>query len=95
MSNPTDKLQLYTIRNAAKCGAYAFFMTLAMGTGHSWAYTDGGPSYDAWNSSPRYYRSDIGLAPRYCVPANGAQILGGFAGPSDMIDPVTGDVCSR
>ena len=24
-------------------------------------------------------------APAYCAPANGAQVLGGFAGPNDMI----------
>jgi hypothetical protein len=30
-----------------------------------------------------------------CVPANGAQIMGGFAGADDRIDSVTGEICSR
>ncbi len=32
---------------------------------------------------------------KYCVPVNGAQILGGFAGPDDRLDPATGDICNR
>lgn len=30
-----------------------------------------------------------------CVPANGAQIIGGFARPGDSLDSVTGEVCRR
>jgi hypothetical protein len=30
-----------------------------------------------------------------CVAANGAQIMGGFAGPGDKLDAVTGEICSR
>ncbi|MBB4200471.1 hypothetical protein GGD83_004300 [Rhodoblastus sphagnicola] len=30
-----------------------------------------------------------------CVAANGAQIMGGFAGPDDKLDTVTGEICSR
>jgi hypothetical protein len=28
-----------------------------------------------------------------CVPANGAQIMGGFAGSRDLIDARTGQIC--
>jgi hypothetical protein len=94
MSNPTNKLQLTTIRKAGKRGAYALLVTLAMGSAPSLAYTDGASSYDGI-STPRHYRSEMGRAPRYCAPANGAQILGGFAGPSDLVDSVTGDICNR
>ena len=30
-----------------------------------------------------------------CVAANGAQIMGGFAGPGDRLDAVTGQICPR
>jgi len=30
-----------------------------------------------------------------CVPPNGAQIMGGFAGPDDRIDSVTGQICPK
>lgn len=30
-----------------------------------------------------------------CIPANGAQIMGGFAGADDRIDSVTGEICPR
>lgn len=33
--------------------------------------------------------------PRSCAPANGAQILGGFAGPNDFVDINTGDICGK
>jgi hypothetical protein len=29
-----------------------------------------------------------------CVPANGAQVLGGYAAPGDLLDPVTGAMCN-
>jgi hypothetical protein len=32
---------------------------------------------------------------RRCVPANGAQIMGNFAGADDRIDSVTGEICPR
>ena len=31
----------------------------------------------------------------HCAPANGAQIMGGFAGADDRIDSVTGEICTR
>jgi hypothetical protein len=34
-------------------------------------------------------------ASRTCIPANGAQILGGFAGPDDLIDVNTGVICGK
>jgi len=30
-----------------------------------------------------------------CLPASGAQILGGFASPHDWLDPATGEICNR
>jgi hypothetical protein len=30
----------------------------------------------------------------YCIPANGAQVLGGYAAPGDLLDPVTGAICN-
>ena len=30
-----------------------------------------------------------------CLPANGAQIMGGFAGSDDRIDSVTGEICRK
>lgn len=30
-----------------------------------------------------------------CVPANGAQIMGGFAGADDRFDTVTGEICRK
>jgi hypothetical protein len=32
--------------------------------------------------------------PARCIPANGAQVLGGHAAPTDWLDPVTGDICT-
>lgn len=32
---------------------------------------------------------------RSCAPANGAQIIGGFAGPDDLIDANTGEICGK
>jgi hypothetical protein len=32
---------------------------------------------------------------RTCIPANGAQILGGFAGADDLLDIRTGEVCGK
>ena len=46
--------------------------------------------------SPREYRADF--SPHVldrCNPANGAQIMGGFAGPEDWLDSVTGELCRR
>jgi hypothetical protein len=46
---------------------------------------------------PRDFRADV-ATPRFeerCIPANGAQIIGGFAGPGDSLDGVTGEVCRR
>lgn len=34
-------------------------------------------------------------ASRTCLPANGAQILGGFAGADDYLDVNTGEVCGK
>lgn len=31
---------------------------------------------------------------RFCVPANGAQVLGGYAAPTDLLDPLTGAICN-
>jgi hypothetical protein len=46
--------------------------------------------------SPRDYRADSTTRGwDRCVRANGAQIMGGFAGPDDWLDPVTGEVCRR
>jgi hypothetical protein len=39
------------------------------------------------------FRAQSNVGANYCVPANGAQILGGFAGPNDRLDPTTGEVC--
>ncbi len=46
--------------------------------------------------NPREYRAEF--SPRgwdRCIPVNGAQILGNFAGPDDSFDRVTGELCSR
>lgn len=46
---------------------------------------------------PRDFTADV-ATPRFearCIPANGAQIMGGFAGPGDSLDSVTGEVCRR
>jgi hypothetical protein len=32
---------------------------------------------------------------RACRPANGAEILGSFAGADDFIDTMTGEICPR
>lgn len=32
---------------------------------------------------------------RTCVPVNGAQILGSFAGADDLIDVNTGEICGK
>ncbi|MCW2318065.1 hypothetical protein SAMN06265338_101128 [Rhodoblastus acidophilus] len=33
--------------------------------------------------------------PGACIPANGAQILGGFASPDDLLDVNTGAICGK
>ncbi|WP_294534544.1 hypothetical protein [uncultured Rhodoblastus sp.] len=46
--------------------------------------------------SPREFRAmSASQVPERCVPANGAQIMGGFAGPDDRLDSVTGEICVR
>jgi hypothetical protein len=45
---------------------------------------------------PPAFRADVAPnAARRCVPATGAQVLGGFAGPYDWLDPMTGEICNR
>ncbi len=47
---------------------------------------------------PRAMQAHFEMAhqlPRSCVPVNGAQILGGFVGPDDLIDINTGDICGK
>jgi len=46
--------------------------------------------------SPREYRADFPTRGwDRCIQANGAQIMGGFAGPDDGFDRVTGEPCRR
>ncbi|MDI9848899.1 hypothetical protein QM467_12605 [Rhodoblastus sp. 17X3] len=50
------------------------------------------------NVNPRAMQahSEITSQPsRTCVPANGAQILGSFAGADDLIDVNTGEICGK
>ncbi len=46
--------------------------------------------------NPREYRADFST-PGWdrCIRANGAQIMGNFAGPDDWLDSVTGELCRR
>jgi hypothetical protein len=44
--------------------------------------------------SPREYRADFSTRGwDRCIRANGAQILGNFAGPDDWLDLATGELC--
>lgn len=46
--------------------------------------------------SPREYRSDFSIRGwDRCIRANGAQIMGNFAGLDDWFDRVTGEPCRR
>jgi len=40
------------------------------------------------------HRRPVAPAYPYCLPANGAQVLGGYAAPTDLLDPVTGEICN-
>jgi hypothetical protein len=44
---------------------------------------------------PRAFRALAEVHADRCLPANGAQIMGGFAGPDDRLDPVTGEICTK
>jgi hypothetical protein len=45
---------------------------------------------------PRHFRGEVSpQADKRFVPANGAQIMGGFAGPDDLIDNATGETRHR
>ncbi|MCW2318557.1 hypothetical protein M2322_004126 [Rhodoblastus acidophilus] len=51
---------------------------------------------DRDNAKSREYRAGYEAhAADRCVSPNGAQIMGGFAGPDDLIDSVTGQICPR
>jgi hypothetical protein len=41
------------------------------------------------------YSENVSEQSRPCVPANGAQIMGGFAGSHDLIDTRTGEICGK
>jgi hypothetical protein len=48
------------------------------------------------SASPREYRADFPTrGSDRCVRANGAQIMGNFAGADDWLDRVTGELCPR
>jgi hypothetical protein len=94
MPNSTNQLQHAPIRKAGKLGAAALLLTLALGSTQSWAF-DRAHGYDGSGADPSAYQGFYGRAPRFCVPANGAQIWGGFAAPGDLIDPVSGETCPR
>jgi len=84
-----------TLGSACKSIAYAMFITVALGATHTWAYMDDADLRGRQNA-PRAFRADV--PPnfvRHCVPATGAQVLGGFAGPYDWLDPMTGEICNR
>ncbi len=46
------------------------------------------------HSQGQYFSRDA-AAQQYCVPANGAQIMGGFAREGDRLDLFTGETCNR
>lgn len=76
-----------------KSKAFAIAALLAMSATPSLAYT----SYDAGpRPGPRAFRGEIYPGPSpLCTPANGAEVLGGFAGPHDLVDPRNGLTCGR
>ena len=60
----------------------------------SFYYSDKAPHETM--GAPREARYDMPYgAFRRCLPATGAQILGGFASPHDWLDPDTGEICNR
>jgi hypothetical protein len=76
-----------------KTFTYALVLTVALGATHAWACMDG-PCKAAWNVSSR--AKDAGVPAwvvEYCRPANGAEILGRFAGAGYWLYPATGDFC--
>ena len=76
-------------RKNAKSKALAVLAILAMSATPSFAYTDGPMG------GPRAFRGEmIGPNP-YCAPANGAEVLGGFAAPRQWVDTRTGFACGR
>lgn len=95
MSYLTMTHRYVTMGAVGKSIAYAMFITVALGATHTWAYMDDAGLRSRQNA-PRGFRADV--APnvvRHCVPATGAQVLGGFAGPYDWLDPMTGEICTR
>jgi hypothetical protein len=72
----------------AKGASVALATALALGTGfaaHAQPDQVGQAAY-------RHFRAGPGGT---FVPANGAEILGGFAGPGDLINTVTGETIHR
>ena len=68
--------------NAGRAGAAVAALVL-LGTGASLA--------EIRDELERAYRAEFYARP--CIPANGAQVLGGYAAPTDLLDPITGDIC--
>ncbi len=84
---------LYETRiiTGVKRTACAILLTLAFGSTAAWAQTESVryQEMQALAEAGPYWDESL------CIPANGAQILGGFAGPEDRLHAVTGHVCPR
>ncbi len=91
MSVNTKTLASRANGKSVKTKAFVILGILAMGTVPGFADT-----YGYVPSGPRAFRGEM-MAPAnpYCTPANGAEVLGGFAGDGQWVDRRTGFACGR
>lgn len=79
-------------RNIAKNVAFGLAAFMLFGAQVATAKTGG------TKVNPRAMQAHAETTPqpsRTCVPVNGAQILGSFAGADDLIDVNTGEICGK
>lgn len=95
MSYLTMTHRYVTTGLSCKSIAYAMFITVALGATNTWAYMDDAGLRGRQNTHGERRADGTANVVRRCVPATGAQVLGGFAGPYDWLDPMTGEICNR
>ncbi|MDI9847841.1 hypothetical protein QM467_07215 [Rhodoblastus sp. 17X3] len=93
-----DHSLVHTARRARTIGKGApLALAAAVTMGFSGAPVLAHPGKSAARAvDPPAYRAEYPIRPAArCIPANGAQIMGNFAGADDRFDSVTGELCSR
>lgn len=72
----------------------AMLILFSMSQATTFSYAD--KAHRDGSRVPREVRYEMAYgAFRHCLPATGAQVLGGFASPHDWLDPATDEICNR